>query len=110
LDALNTRKKEIFRCGEIAARVLSALESRLAVDREADSAKKKQADYDAALDLQKETEREVKRGLDHITGLARRLLRRAAESDLKAAEANRNLPPGMPPILTIDPCLSGCLT
>jgi hypothetical protein len=102
LDALDKRKKEIERRTEIASIVRVELETRIATEREAERADKQLANYAAALKLHAAATNLVREFLDKFGPEARRVLREYAESELKTASANSDLPAGAVPIRSIE--------
>jgi hypothetical protein len=87
---------------DIAAAVAAKLDERIAPDREAERAAKRQAAYDEALKLHVAATNLVREFLDRFGPEARKVLRAYAESELKSAAANQDLPPGAAPIHSIE--------
>jgi hypothetical protein len=102
LDALDKREREVVRRVEIAKTVRAELENRIDAAREADAAEKRQAAYGEALERHSAATRRVKEFLDRIAPEGREVMREYAESELKTAAANRDLPPGASPIPSIE--------
>jgi hypothetical protein len=94
--------RALVRRNEIAAAVAAKLDERIAADREVARAAKCQANYDAALTLHVAATNRVREFLDKFGPECRRALREYAESELKTAAANSDLPPGALPIPSIE--------
>jgi hypothetical protein len=109
LDALDKRKKEIERRTEIASIVRVELETRIATDREAERAAKRQANYDDALRRHVTATNLVREFLDKFGPECRRVLCEYAESESKSAAANQDLPCGAAPISSIESERKGAL-
>jgi hypothetical protein len=97
LDAIDKRKKEIERRTEIASIVRVELETRIATDREAERADKQRANYAAALKLHVAATNLVREFLGRFGPEARKVMREYAESEMKTAAANCDLPPDTAP-------------
>jgi hypothetical protein len=102
LDALDKRKKEIERRTEIASIVRVELETRIAAQREAERAATRRAAYDEALTLHVTATNRVREFLDRFGPESRKVMREYAESEMMTAAANQDLPPGAPPIRSIE--------
>ena len=87
---------------DIAAAVAAKLDERIAADRETESAAKRQAAYNDARAVHDATWPRVKKFLDRIGVEAREVMRAYAESEMKTAAANCDLPPGALPIPSIE--------
>jgi hypothetical protein len=102
LDAIDKREREVVRRIEIAKTVIGALETRIDAAREADAAAKRGANYDEALKFHVTATTHVRQFLDRFGPECRRVLREYAESEMKSAAANQDLPPGALPITSIE--------
>jgi hypothetical protein len=78
------------------------LENRIDAAREADASAKRGANYDEAIKLRDATALRVQKFLDRIGAEAREVMRAYAESEMKTAAANRDLPHGAAPIRSIE--------
>jgi hypothetical protein len=107
LDAIERREKEVCRRIEIAKTVLGALETRIATDREAERADKQRAAYDEAIKLRVVAAKRVREFLGRFGPESRKVMREYAESEMKSAAANQDLPPGAAPIPSIEVARKG---
>jgi hypothetical protein len=78
------------------------LETRIAADREAERADKRQAAYDEALKLHVTATNRVREFLDRFGPESRKVMREYAQSESRTAAANCDLPPGALPIRSIE--------
>jgi hypothetical protein len=102
LDALDRREKQVVRRVEIAKTVRAELENRIVAAREAESAEKRRTAYDEAIKLHVAATNRVREFLGRFGPEARKVLRAYAESELKTASANSDLPAGAVPIRSIE--------
>jgi hypothetical protein len=102
LDGLDRLEKAVGRRVEIASIVLAQLETRIDAAREAERADKQRANYAAAREIHDATCRRVKEFLDRFGPESRKVMRAYAESEIKTAAANCDLPPGALPIPSIE--------
>jgi hypothetical protein len=102
VDALEKSERELARLAEIALTIYAELENRIAAAREAESAAKRQAVYDAALDLHNATLIRVREFLDRAGRESLEVMRAYAASEAATAATNCDLPEGSSPIPTIE--------
>jgi hypothetical protein len=102
LDALDKREREVVRRFEIAKTVRAEVENRIDAACEADAADKRQAAYNEAFKLRDATALRVRELLGRFGPECRKVMREYAESELKTASANSDLPIGAAPIRSIE--------
>jgi len=102
LDVIDKREKEIVRRVEIAKTVLSGLEDRITEAREAERSAQRQARYDQALKLHAEATTLIRNFLENVAPASSAALQAYRESEAATSEANRDLPPGCLPIMSIE--------
>jgi hypothetical protein len=101
--------RTLTRRNEVAAAISTKLATRIAADREAGHATKQRAAYDEAREIRDATWPRVKEFLDRIGAEARDVMRAYAESEMKSAAANKDLPLGAAPIHSIESERRGAL-
>jgi hypothetical protein len=102
LDSLERRERELARIAEIGLTILGEIDARIVEAREAESAAKRQAVYDAALDLHNATLIRVREFLDRAGRESLEVMRAYAASEAATAATNCDLPEGSSPIPTIE--------
>jgi hypothetical protein len=92
----------LTRRNEVAAAVSTKLVARIAADREAEREAQQWAIYDEARKFHDLATNHVKASLDLVGQEVRKMFRAYADSELKTAAANKDLPPGAAPIPSIE--------
>jgi hypothetical protein len=94
--------RTLTRRNEVAAALSTKLATRVGTDREGERAVKRQAAYDEALKLHVTATNRVRDFLDRVGREAREMVREYAQSEIKTAAANDDLPLGAAAIPSIE--------
>jgi hypothetical protein len=92
----------LVRRNEVAGAIATKLAARLVVARDVAAEEKRQARYDAALDLHNAATGRVREFLNRVAPEARAVMAAYLEAEAATAAANKDLPAGLPRIQSIE--------
>jgi hypothetical protein len=92
----------LVRRSEVAAAISTKLAVRLMAAREAAAEAARQAAYDAALKLHDETAKRIKEFCDRVAPEAREVMQAYTAAEAATSAANKNLPAGAAPLMSIE--------